>query len=163
MKSINKKFLTLFIIILALANKAFCHEEERIIRLKELNLSDEETYIPVKSGQNFTIELEGNPTTGYSWFLATPEKLQDSNLLKPTNLKENHSGDYFQLGTSNKNNESEIKRVGAGGIFHFKFLAGENNGHEKLTFVYKRPWAEEGKIEKSINVKVVNLKDNKEF
>ncbi len=78
-------------------------------------------------------------------------------------LKENHSGDYYQIGSRNKNNEDEIKRMGAGGIFHFKFLASENNGHEKLVFIYKRPWSDEGQIQKSINVKVVNLKDNKDL
>lgn len=163
MKPIYKKILTLICVIIALSNKSLCHEEDRIIRLKELNLSDEETYIPVKSGQNFTIELEGNPTTGYSWFLATPEKLQESKLLKPTNLKENNAGDYYQMGSQHKNNEQEIRRVGVGGIFHFKFLGGENSGHEKLSFVYKRPWTDEGQIQKSINVKVVNLKDHKDL
>lgn len=163
MKNIARQTFIIIIILISLLYEAICHDEDRVIRLKELNLSDEETYIPVKSGNNFTIELEGNPTTGYSWFLGAPEKLQELNLLKPTNLKENNAGEYYQLGTSSKNNEEEIRRVGAGGIFHFKFLAGENNGHEKLTFVYKRPWTEEGKIQKSINVKVVNLRDNKDL
>lgn len=163
MKQVYKQIFFLICVLITLSNKSRCHTEDRIIRLKELNLSDEETYIPVKSGQNFTIELEGNPTTGYSWFLATPEKLQESNLLKPTNLKENNSGDYYQMGSANKDNENEIRRVGAGGIFHFKFLAGENSGHEKLTFIYKRPWTDEGQIQKSINVKVVNLKDHKDL
>ena len=163
MKTVLKKIFTLICVIIALSNKSFCHEEDRIIRLKELNLSEEQTYIPVKSGQNFTIELEGNPTTGYSWFLATPEKLQELKLLKPTNLNENHSGEYYQMGSQNKHNEDEIRRVGVGGIFHFKFLAGENSGHEKLSFIYKRPWTDEGQIQKSISVKVVNLKDHKDL
>jgi len=162
MKIFSLKLLSLIFILNAFINLSNCHEEDRIIRLRELNLNDEETYIPVKSGQKFTIELEGNPTTGYSWFLEMPEKLQETNLLKPINLKENNAGEYYSIGNQN-NKEEEIQRVGGGGIFHFKFLSGENNGHEKLTFVYKRPWNEEGKIQKSINVKVVNLNDKKDL
>ena len=158
------KILSIYLIFITIINisSVFSHEEDRIIRLKELNLSDEETYIPVKSGQKFTIELEGNITTGYSWFLATPEKLEESNLLKPTNLKENHSAEYYTIGDKT-NNDQEVRRMGVGGIFHFKFLAGEKSGHEKLTFVYKRPWSEEDKIQKSINVKVVNFDDKKDL
>jgi len=162
MKKLIREIFCFFFIYFSFVNFSLCHEEDRIIRLKELNLSDEETYIPVKSGQKFTIELEGNITTGYSWFLETPEKLQESNLLKPLNLKENYSADYYTLG-SNKNEQEEIKRLGSGGIFHFKFLAGENNGHEKLVFVYKRPWSDEDKIQKSPHIKVVNLKDKKDL
>ncbi len=160
-KSLIFSIITIITILLSLSDVQ-SHEEDRIIRLKELDLSADETYIPIKSGQNFVIELEGNITTGYSWFLGTPEKLQESNLLRPINLKENHSGDYYSIGDTKKNDQ-EIKRLGAGGIFHFKFLAGEKTGHEKLTFIYKRPWSEEGKIEKSVNVKVVNLKDNNDL
>ncbi len=162
MKFISKKVFGIFLILNALIIISNCHEEDRIIRLKELNLSDQETYIPLKSGQKFTIELEGNPTTGYSWFLHTPEKLQESNLLKPLNLKDNNTGDYYSLGNKN-NKQEEIERVGTGGIFHFKFIAGKKNGHEKLSFIYKRPWSEEDRIKKSINVKVVNLNDEKDL
>jgi predicted secreted protein len=135
-------------------------EENRIIRLKELNLDSKETYVPVKSGHNFTIELEGNPTTGYSWFLETPEKLEKEGLLIPKNLNDKNSGEYYRRNEVDKN-KNEVNKLGSGGIYHFKFLAGEKNGHEEITFIYKRPWKTDAEasnlIKKSINVKVVNI------
>ena len=142
------------------------NEENRIIRIKELNLDSKETYIPVKSGHTFTIELEGNPTTGYSWFLETPEKIEKEGLLIPKNLDKNNSGEYYRSTENNKDtNNTEIKRLGSGGIYHFKFLAGEKNGHEEITFIYKRSWEESNtnQIKKTINVKVVNINKQTEL
>lgn len=154
---LNRTFFKAIALIITSINFILSHDENRIIKFKELNLNEEETYIPVKSGHKFTIELEGNITTGYLWFLDKSEKLAESGLIKPTNLKENsNTVEYYQIG-NNKINSQEIRKLGAGGIFHFSFLAGEKSGHEKLTFIYKRPWSEQEKIEKSINVKIVNL------
>ena len=137
-----------------------CYEdEEKIIRIKHLQLTDQ-AYIPIKSGQRFTIELEGNITTGFSWFLDLPERLKETNIVIPTNLKENNTGDYY----GNIPREDKIKlKVGENGIYHFKFLAGNDSGEEKITFVYKRPWTNDGKLQKSINVKIVNLNEKKDL
>lgn len=156
-----KKFLIFYIPALLLINFSFVlnNIEQRIVKIKDINLSDD-TYIPVKTGQEFIIELEGNPTTGYSWFLLNPEKLNQENLLKATNLDKNNSGEFY---SANSTENEEIRRMGAGGIFHFKFLAGEITGHEIITFIYKRPWTEEDKIHKSVNIKVVKLDDKKDL
>ena len=160
MKKMNKKILLIAIFLTIIFQNIVLikSEEDRIIRMKELNLDSKETYIPVKSGQKFTIEIEGNPSTGYSWFLETPEKIERSGLLKATNLNKHNSGDYYRSSELNKN-ETEVLRVGSGGLFHFKFLAGEKSGHEEITFIYKRPWDEEDQIKKTIIVKVINTQE----
>jgi len=78
--------------------------------------------ITLKSGEIFTIALESNPTTGYSWSIEEPlpEILQKvSNEYKPYNT----SGNI----------------VGSGGteIWIFKAIA---KGNAAITFQYSRPW-----------------------
>jgi predicted secreted protein len=76
--------------------------------------------ITVKAGEIFTIELPGNPTTGYTWNV---QFCEDSPLLLETQefIQEN-------LGT-----------VGSGGIFMWNFRAAKL-GSCSLHFTYRRPW-----------------------
>ena len=68
------------------------------------------------------IELEGNPTTGYTWICA----------ISPEGIVAAAPKEYFP-------NETDEKLVGAGGKFIFTFEAiGE--GIAYLTFSYLRTW-----------------------
>jgi predicted secreted protein len=154
-----KQIISLSVFIILILNLITIHAQDSEVRI--INIKDfqgEGSYLPLKSGQKFIIELEGNPTTGYSWFLEDVEKL-NKELINPLNLNERNSADYYSKTQQNENNpsESEMKVLGGGGIYHFKFQAHHtNNGSEVLNFVYKRPWTQENEVRKSINVKVVN-------
>jgi predicted secreted protein len=128
-----------------------------------ININDfqgEGSYLPLKTGQKFIIELEGNPTTGYYWFLDETEKI-NKELITPLNLNEKNSAEYYSI---NSQDDSEMKRVGGGGIFHFKFQVHDvNSGSDVLNFVYKRPWTNKLEVRKKINLKVVNANEIKDL
>ncbi|MFC1570769.1 protease inhibitor I42 family protein, partial [Candidatus Omnitrophota bacterium] len=81
--------------------------------------SDKE--ITVVSGKILKIELESNPTTGYSWEIAG---FAGSDVLGRT-------GKYEY--------KPDSDRVGSGGVQIFKFKAKEK-GSAKIIFEYRRPW-----------------------
>jgi predicted secreted protein len=93
--------------------------------------------LKVENNKEFKIALEGNPTTGYSWFLKNAEEIKKSGLIEELNLNEYNSAEYVQKGEGNK--------VGMGGVFCFKFKVkdAEAKNLPKLTFEYKRPWEKE--------------------
>lgn len=80
--------------------------------------------IQVKSGQVLKLELESNPTTGYTWEIAG---FAGSDTLA-------RMGKYdYQRSSS---------RIGSGGMQIFKFRAKEK-GDAKVIFGYKRLWEKE--------------------
>lgn len=86
--------------------------------------------LSVKVGEEFSVQLGGNPTTGYSWYLASNE----NGVLQCTNVQADGRGQYA------------AKKVpsgftGAGGNFEFKFTApNKSDSLIPVTFEYKRPW-----------------------
>lgn len=76
----------------------------------------------MSAGQNFTLNLPGNPTTGYTWTLAEPA---DKELLKLT-------AEGFQAG-------ADSRLVGQAGTAWWKFTA-LKAGTTKIKLVYARPW-----------------------
>ncbi|MFC1781457.1 protease inhibitor I42 family protein [Planctomycetota bacterium] len=76
-------------------------------------------------GDNFTIQLDSNPTTGYSWRLAgtLPDMLE-------------LVGSDFVMAENKEN------IVGAGGVEHWTFKA-IREGETTLTFEYIRPWEQD--------------------
>ena len=152
-----KFFLILIFFISAVYSSS--NEEFRKINIKDFE--GDQSYLPLKAGQKFIIELEGNPTTGYMWYLEETEKI-NKELLTTLNLKENNTGEYYKR--QPQENDPEIVRFGIEGIFHFKFQASETNfGEEVLRFVYKRSWTNEGEVRKRINLKIVRLHDESEL
>ena len=104
----------------------------------------EEATIEVGVSQKFEIDLYGNITTGFNWFL---ENGNENNLyVKPLNLSENKTGEYF------KGNHPPGWR-GGGGSLHFQFEATAVGIHD-LKFVYKRSWCNDVAAELSVKVKV---------
>lgn len=94
--------------------------------------------LKVEHNKEYKVALEGNPTTGYSWFLKNAEEVKKSGLIELLNLDEHCSAEYAQKG----NTEG---LVGVGGVFCFKFKVNNSEGKEmpKLCFEYKRPWEKE--------------------
>ncbi|MDI6868249.1 MAG: protease inhibitor I42 family protein [Coprothermobacterota bacterium] len=76
-----------------------------------------------KDSQLFSVVLEGNPTTGYSWEV----KDFDQNLLEIE-------------GEPIYTTQSPTNVVGAGGKFTFSFLTQGKAGEATLDFIYLRPW-----------------------
>lgn len=85
-------------------------------------------------GQILGIELESNPTTGYSWFVTS----KVSNILK-------QQGDSQYV--------ESAPRLGAGGIQLYSFKA-INKGKTDLIFEYKRPWEKESAEKHTVEVTV---------
>jgi len=71
-------------------------------------------------GQRFAVELNGNPTTGFSWQLTAP----------PGNQVRLIDEDYTPASTD---------QVGSGGVQRFTFEA-TSAGLTSLAFGYVRPW-----------------------
>jgi predicted secreted protein len=92
----------------------------------------EDKIIEVKNGENFTVKLEGNPTTGYSWLLANEEEIAASGVVEK--VKE----DFIE-------GEHKDEMDGVSGTFTFEFKVNNACGIKlpKLSFVYKQPWNEE--------------------
>ena len=107
--------------------------------------------LKVEDNKEFKIVLQGNPTTGYSWFMTNSEAVKNSNVIEILNLNEyNGSQDYVK-------DASEPGMVGVGGAFYFKFKVKNGAGKElpKLIFEYKRPWEKEKPV---IGNAEINLK-----
>jgi inhibitor of cysteine peptidase len=88
--------------------------------------------ITVKKGQDFTIILESNPSTGYQWI----PTFNTSNIILVSH--------NFQPST---------KLMGSPGTDTFKFKA-TNQGTEPLKMVYKRSWEKEFVKEKVFKINV---------
>jgi inhibitor of cysteine peptidase len=88
--------------------------------------------IAVQVGDEFMIELEANPTTGYEWHLQF-----DSG--KVTLL----SQQFKQKGGG----------VGAGGVQHFRLKA-SNPGQTTIRAIYKRSWEANSLEEHSFTVNI---------
>jgi inhibitor of cysteine peptidase len=83
--------------------------------------TDDKTPITAGAGEQFTIELKSNPTTGFSW-----QADYDKTIL--TQTAKDYVADATKAGV-----------VGAGGVDKFSF-AGVKAGTTKITFTYKRTW-----------------------
>lgn len=94
--------------------------------------------INARAGENFTITLESNPTTGYSWQLAKP---LDEKIVKLV------GSEYVP---------SKTDLVGAGGEENWTFLA-VKKGTTRISLKYVRPWEKDKPPveEKTFLVKVI--------
>ncbi len=86
-----------------------------------LTAKDNGTAVTVKTGDTFTVKLEGNPSTGYTW------EAQDLD----TRLLEQVGDAEFSGGVPGM--------VGSGGDLTLTFKALQP-GTTTLTLVYHRPW-----------------------
>jgi inhibitor of cysteine peptidase len=87
----------------------------------KVNNSDNNKTLDVKVGQTVVIELEGNPTTGYTW-----------------EAKDLDAGMFQQVGQVGFKSANP-GLVGSGGIQTLTFKA-LKAGSGKIDLVYHRPW-----------------------
>jgi len=85
--------------------------------------------IKTKNGENFSIVLEANPTTGYEWQV-------DFDSVYLELVEKNYIPDSLEL-------------IGSGGEETFEFLA-KKSGTTEITFSYLRPWESVQPIEKRV-------------
>ena len=136
-----------FVLILIIELIAFCCDcgclklKNKIHTIVICNKTDKQNEI-VKINSEFIIQIDGNITTGFMWFLDS----MNGNSLQDLNEK----NDKFQLingkYTENKHEEG---LVGSPGVFEFKFKA-TSLGTTVLNFSYKRVWE---------NTKPINTKE----
>jgi inhibitor of cysteine peptidase len=89
--------------------------------------------VETRSGETFTITLESNPATGYTW-----EEEHDSSMLEVLRAND------FRAGSD---------AVGAGGTEAFEFRA-LRPGETEIRFQYKRAWEEEPAEERRYRVRI---------
>jgi inhibitor of cysteine peptidase len=95
-------------------------------------LTDNSDSFEVKIGEEFTIKLESNPTTGYKW-----QPIFDDSVLTLI------STDFISISN----------RPGASGMQRFNFKALKAN-RTSIKMVYKRGWEKEHIKEKEFSVNV---------
>ncbi len=148
-----KIYSSILILFMSLMITNAMDHEHRIVKLKDF--THESTYLPIFGGQKFTIEVEGNPTTGFIWELETESENNKDKIVAPLNLNDKNTVELIK---------HKDDTVGKPGVYHFQFQAHEeNSGFVELTFLNKRPWTLEGSSKKKILVKVLNLKDLKDL
>jgi inhibitor of cysteine peptidase len=81
--------------------------------------SDDGSAVSVRVGETFTVVLEGNPTTGYSWQVGAV--------------------DQAVLTSGEPGYVAESDLIGAGGTYTFTFTA-VAAGETQVRLVYLRPW-----------------------
>ena len=99
-----------------------------------------DSMIEVSAGREFTIVLNSNPTTGYSWRLAQP---LDEKVLKLVNQE------YLEPTPAGK-----TPMVGAGGKEVWAFSA-LSQGNIEINMEYVRPWEKEPTPAEKLTFKVV--------
>lgn len=88
--------------------------------------------VSVKSGEDFTIKLESNPTTGYTW-----QPIYDDAYVKLV------SNDFIRA----------TKLMGAGGLERFFFRA-VKSGNTEIEMLYKRVWEKKALKSRKITVDI---------
>lgn len=97
--------------------------------------TDPDKTIRVNVGQEFTISLEANPTTGYTWDALSPAS-------------------WLQM-VEKSYKADEPVLVGSGGVENFRFKA-LGQGKTVVNFVYKRSWETTSLEQKSFTVEVIS-------
>jgi inhibitor of cysteine peptidase len=127
-----RKFTFIAVFIVLLLALAACGGP-----VAKLDQADNGTSLDLKTGETFTVSLEGNPTTGYSWEVAGIEPAVVALVGEP---------DY----------KSDSNLIGSGGMFKFTFKAAAP-GTSSVKLVYHRPWEEDVEplevFEVTVNVK----------
>lgn len=127
-----KKYLILLLLLLAVF-AAGCGASAS----GQKTYGKEDTNICVDEGKTFTIALNENPTTGYSWTYA----ISDEGIIAK-------SKDVFEA------ESTDTQLVGAGGMRIVSFK-GLKKGSAIITFVYERSWEKNPEDEKIVyNVEV---------
>ncbi|MDD4736653.1 MAG: protease inhibitor I42 family protein [Kiritimatiellae bacterium] len=90
------------------------------LRAEPLTFADNDKTLQLEPNEELTIELQGNPTTGYGWFVQTCDEKR---------LHQDGEAEY----------RPDSNLLGSGGCYTFTFRA-VTPGETILTLVYHRPW-----------------------
>ena len=106
--------------------------------MKELHegLTDPKRPINVERGQQFTIVLDSNRTTGYLWELSSIPHKEIAELV----------GSLYQA--------PDTKKIGSGGREVWTFLA-KSPGKTKVSFHYIRPWEKQTEPAKKSSFEII--------
>jgi predicted secreted protein len=126
----------------------FCISSDRDNRVVyKFDSEEEDTWdLKVKNGTKIVLKIQGNPTTGYNWYIKNRNMI-DKNLLQTVNLDADNSVKF-------ENPDVPFGFVGAPGYFPFKFDV-LNPGKVSIRFMYKRPWEREALRNVVANVEIV--------
>jgi len=100
----------------------------------KLDAGNDGSQVELKAGQTLVVNLEGNPTTGYTW--------------EATELDEQV---LQQVGETEFKPDSDA--IGAGGVQTLRFET-VNSGQTTLNLVYRRPWEEDVEPAETFSVQV---------
>ena len=109
---------TLFVLMVFLLIAAACQSAQT--DPIALTAEDAGKTIELKKGKSIQVSLEGNPTTGYNWYMVTQE---------PAVLEQAGQPSY----------KADSDKLGSPGIITLKFKA-VASGKAALQLVYKRSW-----------------------
>ena len=101
----------------------------------KLDAGDDGSQVELKAGQTLIVNLEGNPTTGYTWEAAE----LDEQVLR-------------QVGEAEFKPETDA--IGSGGVQTLRFET-VNSGQTTLNLVYHRSWEAEEEPAETFSVQVV--------
>ena len=107
-----------------------------------INNHEKPIEITTRVGEYFSLQIRGNPSTGYLWYLENPKNLE---LVKPEDLnKSNRTTNY------DPDAPSSCLR-GAGGSYYFRFFS-KTKGKQTLTFIYKKSYEKNPKDKYTVNL-----------
>ena len=135
--------LKLYLLIISLL---FCNVFSKQECNDNISLNND-TFILPNKGSEFevighfnkilVIQIKGNPTTGYGWYLDNKNEVESSEKLKILNLNDNNSTDDYV------SDPHEEGMTGYGGYYYFKFKVIKSDVEQDLVFINKRPWEKE--------------------
>jgi inhibitor of cysteine peptidase len=140
MLRIRPKIMVLTIcLILATIPMALCATPHATGNHKVITEADNGNTIYIKEGQTFIINLNENPSTGYSWELSLSKGL---GLL---------SDKYYSPESSKKDGGLVLGAAG----FHSWEIKAMDKGNQEVNGVYKRSWEPETGEEQTFKLNVV--------
>jgi predicted secreted protein len=95
-------------------------------------------HITLKVYTELHIVVNGNPSTGYGWYVENARELRNRRTVVPLNLNKDNSSKDFQ------SNSNPQQMRGVGGQYTFKLLASAR-GEAVIQLVNKRSWENGGK------------------
>ncbi len=134
MKKILKATAVLLIAAAFLFAAGCTENSEPIEKGQVLTEADNGKTLTLEKGENFTLSLKGNPSTGYSWKLDLSDGL--SILSDEYSTDPDHEGE-----------------AGAGGI-HSWVIETKDTGSQEIKGIYKRPWESTSDGEKTFTLTV---------
>ena len=133
MKKINPKVLVIIIACVCLLAVGIAFGA--LGGKKELKAGDAGKEIALKKGEEFSIKLDENPTTGFSWHYTIENENVISMILDEYKINSTDS-------TTAQNTtitDTDPGAVGTGGVHTWNFRA-VNKGTTSITFQYLRAW-----------------------